>query len=169
MQRILLTGMSGTGKSTIIQELASRGYRAVDLDSVEFSMWAEVPLDSAIPGTPVEPTRDWIWREDQVEELLSMEGADILFVSGCASNMARFLGRFDQVVLLRAPFDVIAQRLQTRTDNQYGKSSAEVRRVLGLLETVEPLLRRVADFEIDTTTSLDDVVGALLGIAYPPS
>jgi predicted ATPase len=33
---VLLTGMSGTGKSTLIELLAARGYRAVDTDSDEW-------------------------------------------------------------------------------------------------------------------------------------
>ena len=32
VKRILLTGMSGTGKSKVIGELAARGYKAVDAD-----------------------------------------------------------------------------------------------------------------------------------------
>jgi dephospho-CoA kinase len=32
MKRVLLTGMSGTGKSSIIDRLVALGYRAVDLD-----------------------------------------------------------------------------------------------------------------------------------------
>ncbi len=33
MKCVLLTGMSGTGKSTVIEELAARGYKAVDADA----------------------------------------------------------------------------------------------------------------------------------------
>ena len=40
----------------------------------------------------------------------------------------------------------------------------DVTRVLHNLETVEPLLRRAAGHEIDTSARLDDVVAALLGI-----
>jgi shikimate kinase len=162
---VLLTGISGTGKSTAIVELAARGYKAVDADSDEFSEWAEVADDSGVPGTPVEPNRDWVWREDRIQELLSTEDAGTLFVSGCAANMGQFLPQFDHVVLLSAPADVIVERLRTRTNNPYGKHPDEVARVLDLMETVEPLLRRAAGHEIDTSVCLDDVVAAVLRLA----
>ena len=32
MKRVLITGMSGAGKSSLLDELAARGYRTVDTD-----------------------------------------------------------------------------------------------------------------------------------------
>ena len=37
MKRVLITGMSGGGKSSVIQELVARGYQAHDLDTPEWS------------------------------------------------------------------------------------------------------------------------------------
>jgi dephospho-CoA kinase len=162
MKRILLTGMSGTGKSTVINVLAARGYKAVDADYDEFSEWVMVSDDSATPGEPVEPDRDWVWREDRVQALLSNEDVDVLFVSGCSPNMGKFLPRFDHIILLSAPTDVIVERLNTRTNNPHGKTPDEAARIVGLIETVEPLLRRTAEHEIDTSIPLDDVVTKVL-------
>ena len=162
MKRILLTGMSGTGKSTIIDELAARGYKAVDADCDEFSEWVEFIGDSGTLESPVEVDRDWVWREDRIQDLLSTEDTDVLFLSGCAENMPKFLPQFDHVVLLSAPADVIVERLRTRTNNLYGKHPDEIARVLGLVERVEPLLRRAAGHEIDTSACLEDVVATLL-------
>jgi shikimate kinase len=83
--------------------------------------------------------------------------------------MRKFLPQFDHVVLLSAPADVIIERLATRTTNPYGKHPDEVARVLSLLETVEPLLRRAAGHEIDTSASLDDVVASVLRLAHSES
>ena len=153
--------MSGTGKSTVIGELAARGYKAIDADSNAFSQWVAVN-DANTPGTPVEANRDWVWRADRMQALLAMEDTDVLFVSGCAPNMGQFLPQFDHVILLSAPAAVIVARLATRTTNAYGKQPAEVVRVLDLIVTIEPLLRRVATHEIDTSTPLDAVISTVL-------
>ena len=166
MKRILLTGMSGSGKSTLVAELASRGYKAVDLDCDKYSEWVAVDEDTDVAGSPVEPGRDWVWREDRVDALLSIEDADALLVSGCASNMGVFLPRFDHVVLLSAPADVITDRLGKRTNNAYGKRPDEVVRVLELIESVEPLLRGIAGHEIDTSAPLEDVMATLLWLTH---
>ena len=161
MKRVLITGMSGTGKSSVIHQLAAQCFEAVDLDSDEFSHWVEV-----LPGTSEHPTpapgSDWVWREDRVQEILANESVDVLFVSGCAENMRKFVPQFDHIVLLSAPADVIAERLSRRTNNQFGKRPEELDQVMTVLRTVEPLLRKLADHEIDTRATLDEVVAAVL-------
>ncbi|MGH2584642.1 MAG: AAA family ATPase [Dehalococcoidia bacterium] len=148
MKRVLLTGMSGTGKSTVIGELAARGFTAVDMDEPGWSAYG--------------PTGDWVWREDRTHDLLSAGDGDILFVSGCAENQVQFYPQFDCIILLSAPAGVLVERLRTRTNNPYGKHPDELAAVLGYLETVEPRLRRTAGHEVDTSAPLDEVVATVL-------
>jgi dephospho-CoA kinase len=150
VKRVLLTGMSGTGKSTVIGALAARGYRAVDTDDG----WCE-PL----------PDGRQRWREDALEQLLATEGPGVLFVAGCEENQARFHPRFDVIILLSAPAGIIAERLASRTGNPYGKAPGELRRVFDDLRHVEPLLRRAADYEVRTTAPVSEVVAAVLRLA----
>src|SRR6185312_14997009 len=138
---------------------------AVDADTDEYSEWVEVVGDTGGLGSPAWGAKDWMWREDRIQALLSTEDADVLFVSGCAANMQAFLPQFDHVVLLSAPADILIERLRTRTSNSYGKDPEEITRMLELVETVEPLLRRAAGHEIDTSAPLSDVVAALLRLA----
>ena len=159
MKRVLITGMSGTGKSTVVASLAARGHKAVDVDAPDYSKLvtvAEGELTGPGPGT------DWVWREDRIRALLALEDTDVLFVSGCAPNQGKFYDRFDRVVLLTAPAGVIAERLKTRTNNSFGKDAGELSRSLQLQPEIEPLLRRGADLEVDTSAPLDEVVAAIL-------
>jgi shikimate kinase len=163
VKRVLLTGMSGTGKSTLIRELAARGYKAIDADADEWSEWVTVTGDP----DPVREGQDWVWRADRIQRLLATEDAGVLFVSGCASNQGQFHAQFDHIVLLSAPTRVLAERLATRTTNPYGKHPDELARVLRHVHTVEPLLRRAASLEVDTSAPLDQVIEAILGLVRP--
>jgi thymidylate kinase len=81
------------------------------------------------------------------------------------SNQGTFYPRFDAVVLLSAPADVILERVGSRETNEFGKSDAERDRILDDLAKVEPVLRAGAIAEIDTRVPLDEVVDALERIA----
>ena len=164
MKRVLLTGMSGTGKSTLIHELAARGHKAIDTDSDEWSEWVTIAGDGPAGRTA---ESDWVWREDRIQRLLSTEDAAVLFVSGCKSNQPKFYAQFDQIVLLSAPARVIVERLTTRTNNPYGKHPDELARVLWHLRTVEPLLRRGASLEVDTSAPVAEVIETILGLVQP--
>jgi shikimate kinase len=151
--------MSGTGKSTVIAELARRGYKAVDADGGGLSEVVSVPVDQL---TGLDPGQDWVWREDRVQALLAVEDADVLFLGGCAPNQGRFAPWFDHIILLTAPADVIVARLTTRRNNPYGSRPEDVARTLALMETIEPLLRRGADHEVDANVPLEQVVATVL-------
>ena len=139
--------MSGTGKSSIVRELAARGFKAVDTDDG----WSE-PL----------PDGRQMWRADAVQALLATEDADVLFVAGCEENQAQFHAQFDHIILLSAPLEVLAGRLAARTSNPYGKAPEDLRRIADDIQIVEPLLRRVADHEVQTTIPLTEVVTTIL-------
>lgn len=155
MIRILVTGMSGTGKSTALVELGRRGHQVVDADLPQWSV--EVP-DA---GT----SRVQLWREDAVGALLEAHHAGWLFIAGCAANQARFYDRFDAVVLLRAPREVMLRRIASRTSNAFGRSGAERQRILADLAEVEPLLRATSTTEIVTTIPSGVVADRLEAVA----
>jgi dephospho-CoA kinase len=153
---VLVTGMSATGKSAALAELARRGHRVVDTDHGGYS--EEVP-------SPDQGGWEQLWREDRIDALLDQHNDGVLFLSGCVSNQGKFYPRFAEVVLLSAPADVILERVSTRTTNDFGKTDAQRDRILNDMATVEPLLRAQATAEIDTRAPLDEVVDALERIA----
>ena len=143
--RVLVTGMSGTGKSTLTRELRSRGYLAYDADDDHFS-------EQRDDGR-------WGWRADAVFDLLTQDHK-LLFFSGCSEEQR--LLPFDYQVLLTTPRATLIERLRTRAENAYGRTTAELTQVLSDLEEIEPLLRRSADLVLSTTEPTVAVADRLL-------
>jgi hypothetical protein len=156
VRRVLVTGMSGTGKSAALAELGRRGFRVVDTDLPGWSEWISVEGDPDGGG--------WFWREDRIAELLATEDERTLYVSGTVSNQRKFYDRFDAIVLLSAPAGVILDRIGSRTTNEYGKQPSERDLILSHLDWVEPRLRASCTHEIDASRPLDDVVRELIAI-----
>jgi shikimate kinase len=156
MRRILVTGMSGAGKSSALERLRLQGFRAVDTDEGDWTEWSEAE-------------GGYVWREELMAELLAGHEGPSLYVSGTVSNQGRFYDRFDAVVLLSAPADVLLSRIETRTTNPFGKTAAQREIVLRNLADVEPLLRRTCTHEIDAAQPLEDVVIQLAELGRDPS
>ena len=156
MQRVLLTSMSGVGKSTVAERLSELGFKVVDTDYGGFSV--------------VDEHGHQHWDVDRVRELLATEDADVLFVVGSDDAQVLFYPDFDRIVLLSAPREVMVERLTSRTNNPFGKSAEELARILADLETFEPPMRRGATHEIDTTKPLYRVIDEILSLVrQPPS
>lgn len=142
--------MSGVGKTSLLHELAARGYWTVDTDYGDYY--------ETVDG-------ETLWREDRIAALLANDPEEhpgVLFVQGTTRNQTLFYPRFDHIVLLSAPAEVLVERLTTRTTNQYGKDPAELAETLDYLETVEPLLRTAATLEVVTTVPVARIADIVL-------
>ena len=141
MPRILVTGMSGAGKSTLLTELARRGHPTVDTD---YDGWV-------LSGG--------VWDEQRMSDLLDAYGHVV--VSGAVENQRRFYDRFEHVVLLSAPVEVLIDRIATRTNNPYGRSAEQQADVRRFVVEVEPLLRRGATTELDGRRPIAELADAV--------
>lgn len=165
VKRVLITGMSGTGKTAVINELAVRGFDAVDLDTDAWSHWVEACQGDGL--TPADG-KDWVWQEERVRALLSKPLAGMLFISGCAENMHRLYPLIDRIILLSAPLDVIMARLEKRSTDAYGHAAEERERIRELIATIEPLLRKTAHHEIDSSGPVGATVDSILHLLDSP-
>jgi len=149
MARTLVTGMSGTGKSTLLAELARRGHQTVDTD---YGGWV---------------TPSGMWDEDRMSALLNCERNVV--VSGTVENQGGFYDRFEHVVLLTAPVDVLITRVSTRTNNPYGRTAEDQADIRKYVVEVEPLLRRGASLELDGQRPIAELADAVEDLlAGPP-
>jgi hypothetical protein len=108
MTRVVITGTSGTGKSTALAELARCGHRVVDADLPTLSTEIASPAGSGAEqlGARMRWTRCSL--------TTSPDGCSSL---GAPQIKARFYDRFDAVVLFSVPREVLLHRIATRSTN----------------------------------------------------
>jgi len=124
--KILITGIAGSGKSTIIAELQRRGRKVIDLDDCGVCVW--VNKKTGIQAEYHEGAgKEWIenhrWQVvvPRLIGLLNSFGNDKdIFVGGKVARIQ--LGEikeiFDRIYLLIPDDAIIHERLRTRTINK---------------------------------------------------
>lgn len=149
MAIIFLTGLSGVGTSSTLEQLETFGYDVVDTDY----------------GYIKHINEERFWDEEKIKQLLEKYSDSTLFISGCYSNQGKFYKHFDYVVLLKADLDVMLDRINKRTSHHYGKSPKERAEVIDSYENVLPLLEKSSDIIIDTThTGIEEVCKRLIAL-----
>ena len=163
----LIEGVSGTGKTSVAEELQRRGYHVLHGDR-ELSLRGDPltgqPLDGPVPETLREdPTwvhEHHIWDEDKVRALAVDRRHPISFFCGGARNVPRFVELFDEVFVLEIDRDTLNRRLDARPEGEFGGLPNERALLLRLHETKADMPRN--GVTIDATAPLDRVVDAIL-------
>jgi len=145
MHRVLITGMSGTGKSTLLAALRIEDNIVVDLDYDDWIVYNE-----AYGERTMDIPRLLRLFEDQ-------QGKDI-FLAGCAVNQGSLYPYLTAVIVLTALLSVMHRRIQKRTDHDFGKSPAEWEQIVRDKEEIEPLLIRGSHLVCDTDKDISLVV-----------
>ena len=148
----LVEGLSGTGKSSVYEELIRRGYKAVSTDR-GWKFHADADPD------PVEGSQ---WNVQRALSELESAEPEVLFVCGSSVNRDRFLPHFTKVFNLRIDDETMRRRLQERTNNDFGKEPEELELTLRLNRSDE---KPAGAIDIDATQPLEQVVDEVLRLA----
>lgn len=156
IRNYLVEGVSGTGKTSVCQELRRRGYDAVNGDT-----------ELAYQGDPRtgEPTegrshRHHLWDVDRVRGLVADRTEPVTFFCGGSRNFDRFIDLFDGVFVLEIDLETLDRRLDQRPAAEFGGRPDERELVVRLHRTKEDTPR--GGQPIDATAPLEDVVDEIL-------
>ena len=168
MNKFYITGIAGTGKSTLVKELEKRNIRAFDMDAVpELCHWKnkltgkKAKYYSGIGRDWIE-AHDWICDKDRLMELLDIENKTIVVVAGIASNHDEYLDLFDKVFLLHCPEEIFLHRLRTREKNEFAKEKSEQEQVLSWYKDFEAKMLKKGAVSIDTESTIDVVADQVI-------
>ena len=125
---ILVTGVSGSGKSTICRELKRRGYEAYDIEKIRslFSMvqrrTGRVVREWDNSDLRLIKQMDWICNRERLAKLIHRNTGGIVFYCGTATNIGDIRDLFDQVLLLKCSPRVLRERLKSRATNDFARN-----------------------------------------------
>lgn len=116
---VYVTGIAGSGKSTLRSELQRRGYRAIDADE-DLCAWFDA-AGNQVPTLPLNLRaaawyRDHTFRliEERVAAFADVGEGGIGFVLGVAANADDMTPYFQDRFFLTADTEIVLERLRTR-------------------------------------------------------
>jgi hypothetical protein len=169
---VLVTGISGSGKSAVRVELQQRGHDAHDMDLDGNAAWVHRAsgalaslsdvADPSIRSSPWLEEHEWRLVPSRVEELARRAADHTAFLCGLASNQDDVSYLFSRVICLAVDEETLRTRLASRTGNDFGKSEHELAAVLVWREPVQDGYRRSGAVMVDATLPLAEVVDAVV-------
>ena len=150
----LIEGVSGTGKTSVCQELGRRGYAAIHGDR-------ELRYQGR-PTTFASPQirhANNLWDVEKVRRLAANQDDEVTFFCGGSRNFKQFIDLFDEVFILDVNAETLNERLDSRPDD-WGKSKSEREFILCLHATKEDIPS--SGIVLDATQPLVSVVDEIL-------
>lgn len=153
----LVEGLSGTGKTSVCDELQRRGHQAIHGDR-ELAYQGDPDT-----GEPTDGIRHehHIWDVDAVRALVADRSKEATFFCGGSRNFSTFLELFDEVFVLEVDLATLNRRLDSRPDSDWAGGQPTER------ELIERWHATKADVPesgvvIDATAPIEQVVDEIL-------
>ena len=121
VRNYLIEGVSGTGKTSVAEELARRGYHSVNGDK-ELAYQGDPATGEAIDSAVHE---HHIWDLSRVRALIADHDEPVTFLCGGSRNFAQFIDLLDGVFVLEVDLATLHERLDRRPADEWGSTSSE--------------------------------------------
>lgn len=143
--------------------LVAKGVAAIDMD--ELSHWENKQTAERVgwePGSSDEwhEAHRWVVDIDQLKHELSR--ADDVVVAGHASNEDEYLKLFDKTFVLVCRPETIVQRIEQRTDNDFGKHPMEQQKILEWHKSFDSFIEAKGAVRLDGERPVGEIAEEIL-------
>ncbi|MBB3128395.1 broad-specificity NMP kinase [Paenibacillus rhizosphaerae] len=156
IRNYLIEGVSGTGKTSVCNELQRRGYHAIHGDR-ELAYQGDPETGIRTDGVTHE---HHIWHVDKVKALVANHEEAVTYFCGGSRNFSKFIDLFDGVFVLDVDLDTLNRRLDERPENEWGAKNAERVLIARLHQTKEDIPKN--GIIIDATAPIEHVVDEII-------
>jgi len=169
--KVLITGIAGAGKSTIIEALNKKGVDSLDLHDIpDLFFWQDKETKAKVRYTPVH-SRDWFDTVDRLcdikklKEILDQYNDIVMAGTTSGGNQKEFLSLFDKIILLQCNPETLIYRMKTRANKSgYGKTKEEQEDNVEWQKEFDSLLISEGAIPVNTEGNLDGVVDKIIEV-----
>jgi broad-specificity NMP kinase len=167
--KILITGVSGTGKSTMAKELRKRNIFSIDFSDIRgMCSWQDKQTKEKIEEYNPILSDEWFDSKHYICDLKKLkeildQHKDIVMTGVASGNHTEYFPFFDRVILLQCNPETFIDRMKTRIA-PYGKTKAEQDDAIKWQKEFDPLLLSQGAIPINTEGNIDTVVDKIIGL-----
>ena len=167
MKVFYITGISGSGKSSVIEKLAEKGAFVIDADFVKgLTYWIDKDTGEISEWNPG-MTNDWyrkhkyICDKEKLINLIKNSSKEIVVVAGLFNNRSQLWDLFDKVFLLQCKEETFLKRITDRTSHDFGKHVLEKENILSWYKNFEREVVEEGAVPINADRPLTEVVNEI--------
>lgn len=157
--KILITGVAGTGKSTISNYLNNKGIISVDTSKISnLCYWRDKTTHNKVEFAK-KPNDKWFELNERIcdpEYLITITNKYNIFC-GTFSNIFDLFYLFEKVILLQCDYDELLVRLKKR-HSDYGKTKTEQIIVKKWQKVFDPKMISLGAIPVNTNAPLNIVM-----------
>ncbi len=159
MALYFISGVSGTGKTTLMHELRNRGKEAhdTDVDCIRRSKQTGEILNYERAKAE---GYEWIYPSESLNKLKAQSGTKDIFLLGSIDNPDEVIAIADEYIWMTIPLDLLVERLDKR-EKEYGKSDSERQTIVALYKEMSATID-AGLFTLDATKSVESIADDLL-------
>lgn len=168
MKVFYITGISGAGKSSVVEKLAQKDIFPIDADSVKgLTHWIDKDTEEISewhPGMSKEWYRKhkYICDKGKLIDLINNSPKNIVVVAGLFNNRSELRDLFDKVFLLQCKEETFLKRIIERENHNFGKHILEQENILSWYKNFEKETLNEGAILINTDKPLDLVADEII-------
>jgi adenylate kinase family enzyme len=165
--KIFITGQSGTGKTTVLKELARRGFATFNTDDLPGLTRLEIKATREPAEWPAGHIDwgfyAWNWQDREIRKIIATQGD--IFVGAIVGNQAQYYPLFDTIIVLTVDDEELFRRRTTRQEQRKSDRPQNIRESIAHNQANIAKFIKAGAIPVQNNLPIDEVADEILRVS----